>query len=220
MPRSEAALARRAAKRGRTLEEERKVDKERERGYKGKSWDPSLTSRKRKPGKESEQGVQGEQGKQGGSGEQGGSQGPFKKHKPSTDAAPTTTEEEEPRETWVCKNCAFENWASRFKCKECAGKRYSKQDKKEKDKKWVDPAVAGSWKAPASSEKIQENAALRAAYERCPEAMDEEDRKRGKLLYERTLRKRKKKLARRQVHADRLSGKLPQGKASRKPKRK
>ena len=161
MPRSEAALARRAAKRGRTLEEERKVDKERERGYKGKSWDPSLTSRKRKPGKESEQGAQGEQGKQGGSGEQG-AQGPFKKHKPSTDAAPTTTEEEEPRETWVCKNCAFENWASRFKCKECAGKRYSKQDKKEKDKKWVDPAVAGSWKAPASSEKIQENAALRA----------------------------------------------------------
>ena len=215
MPRSEAALARRAAKRGRTLEEERKADKERERGYKGKSWDPSITTRKRKQGKHREQDERSEQGEQG----EQGAQGPAKKYKTSMEAGPTT-EEEEPRETWVCKNCAFENWASRFKCKECAAKRYSKRDKKEKNKEWVDPAVASSWKAPASSEKIQENAALRAAYERCPEAMDEEDRKRGKLLYERTLRKRKKKLARRQVHADRLSGKLPQGKASRKPKRK
>ena len=48
MPRSEASLARRAAKRGRTVEDQKKHDQEKDRGYKGTTFDPSIAKRKRK----------------------------------------------------------------------------------------------------------------------------------------------------------------------------
>jgi hypothetical protein len=201
MPRSEASLARRAAKRGHSIEDQRKLDAERDRGYKGQAWDPNIAKRKRK----SEDGVintatsivDG-----------------LKKQKVGELVVASGKESEiklelelEPeRETWTCKKCMHsENWTSRFKCRDCKAPRYDKKERKESNKAWVDPTVANNWKAPATEDKIQQNAALRKQYEQCKEAMSEEDRNRARILIERSARKKKKKTTRRQAFATQQS---------------
>ena len=116
--------------------------------------------------------------------------------------------EEEVREMWTCAKCKHnENWTTRYKCRECGAPRYDRAERKKRDQSWIDPGVANNWKAPATADKLLQNAALRAQYEKCPEAMDEDDRNRARVLVERSMRKKKKKLARRQAHANRLQGK-------------
>ena len=202
MPRSEASIARRAAKRNRTVEEQRNIDQERDRGYKGKQWDSTLatTKRSRPPPLPADTEVK-------------ASSSSSKKQKTSSDSVAATTGaemEEEVREMWTCAKCKHnENWTTRYKCRECQAPRYDRAERKKRDQSWIDPAVANNWKAPATADKLLQNAALRAQYEKCPEAMDEDDRNRARVLVERSMRKKKKKLARRQAHANRLQGKSP-----------
>jgi hypothetical protein len=207
MPRSEASLARRAKKRGRTIDEQRKIDRERDRGYKGKQWDASLIRNKRRFSRN-------EVSIRRNPGENNESDNKKRKTNPDTVAPPENfktekyqkNRKEEERETWTCLKCKHnENWTTRYKCRECAAPRYNKKERKERDKKWVNPAVANNWKNPASEETIKQNAALRAAFEACPEAMDETDRNRARILIERSERKKKKKMMRRKAHESRTN---------------
>ena len=226
MPRSEASLARRAHKRGRSIEEQRKVDKEKDRGYKGKSWDSTLTNRKRKqataatpsePGnKDTPEGDTNNKRPKTTDGSLqatsttttssttatvSSSSSSSSSSTSSTSSKPKEEDQEEDREMWTCTKCMTStNWITRYKCRECQSPRYDKKARKESNKKWIDPKVANNWKAPATEDTLQQNAKLRAAYEQCPEAMTEDDRNRAKTLIERTARKKKKKMERRKAH--------------------
>ena len=188
--RSQEALKKRADKRGMTVEEYVKYDREKnkEREKKNKERD-------------------GEGAASGEARNVDSAERPAKRQNLSASAfhaasAPATKSASQLGD-WTCPNCKFSNFVTRAKCKQCETAAPSDTERqrvlerrklrKEEKKANVDPSRAWEGTANVSKEKLDDNKRLREQYQADKEALSAEERTRAEALLARDERKRAKK---------------------------
>ena len=203
--RSAEALARRAAKRGRTIEEERAAERKKEK-------DKEKTKKdSQPPSKQPEATAQ--------DGEEPNSKrvravgiDVWKAHDLEVVQNAGKLKRDE-KAGWVCTalkvdntRCGFINFPHRASCFQCSTQRFgapSKQIKDQADNQTVakarrqekvsDPSRAWAGTANVSTEKLEENKRLREQLAKDPDSLSPEERQRAEALVERDARKRAKK---------------------------
>ena len=228
MPRSAAAIARRAGKRGRSIEEQAKADAlaarkevkirvdklpsfpEKEGGSVEEKPSCQLKRRKRSPAAIARREAKRKALHVGLETETAAplvAVGSSSNTKTGKTKKPTV---KPAREVWTCSQCGLEGiWGTRFRCRECGEPRYNR---KKMDRSWIDPKVAGGWKIERpTAQKLADNSRLRDMYKQNPDSMSEEDRKRAEILIRRSERKRQKKAKARAAFLDRKAASSNKG---------
>ena len=190
--RSQEALAKRAAKRGMTIEEYIKYDREKNREHEKKRKDAGTAAA-------AADAPAGEKRK----GDSMESQAKRQAANSFHAAAAPATKSAAQLGDWTCPNCNFSNFVTRAKCKQCETAAPSDRERqrmlelrkrrKEEKKANVDPSRAWEGTANVSKERLDDNKRLREQYMADKEALSAEERARAETLLARDERKRAKK---------------------------